>query len=119
MWSKYKVVRTNCGKHSHMSKAESECCSFFQLLEKAGELEIISSQPNVFLTAAKIRIIPDWLIRYKDGREVYADYKGYEPQSWRRNRKLWQHYGPKPMEIWKKKGARFFISETVRCMGDQ
>lgn len=112
--SKYHAVRTSCGKHSHASRAESECCCYFQLLERGGELEILKSQPNVFVTDAKLRIIPDWLIRYRDGREVYADYKGCESPSWRKNRKLWIHYGPKPLEVWKKKGTRFFVSETLR-----
>jgi hypothetical protein len=112
-YSKYRAVRTSCGKHSHMSKAESEYCCELQLRERAGELEIISSQPNLYLTEARIRVIPDWLIRYADGREVYVDYKGFESQSWRRNRKLWQFYGPRPLEVIKKKGTRFFISETI------
>ena len=111
--TKYRAVRTHCGKHAHMSGAESDCCLYFQMLERAGELEIISSQPNVFLTDAKLRIIPDWLIKYRDGREVYADYKGFETASWGRNRKLWKFYGPRPLEVWKKKGVRFFISETI------
>ncbi len=103
-----------------MSMAEADCCSFFQLLERAGELEILKSQPNVFLTHARIRVIPDWLLRYKDGREAYADYKGCETASWGRNKKLWKFYGEKPLEVWKKKGTRFFISETIICVpGEQ
>jgi hypothetical protein len=113
------AIRTSCGTHSHMSAAEAQCCGMFQLLEKAGELTILESQPNVFLTEARIRVIPDWLIEYKDGRKVYADYKGFETQSWRRNRKLWMHYAKLPMEVWKKKGERFFISETINTKEPQ
>jgi hypothetical protein len=114
-YSKYRAVRTNCGVHSHMSQAEAEYCCELQLRERSGELEIIVVQPNVFLTEAKIRVIPDWYIRYSEPvRYVYVDYKGMETQSWRRNRKLWMHYGPAPLEVVKKKGTRFFISETIR-----
>lgn len=113
-WHKYKAQRTNCGLHSHMSKGEAEMCGELQWMEKAGRLEILKVQPNVFLTEARIRVIPDWLIRRNDGSEVYLDFKGYEPQSWKRNRKLWMHYGPAPLEVWKKKGKGFFCSETIK-----
>lgn len=111
--SKYRAVRTHCGKHAHMSKAEAECCGHFQMRERAGELVIEDSQPNVFLTLARLKVIPDWLIRYSDGRRVYADYKGAETKSWGRNRRLWKHYGPLPMEVWKKNNKGFFISEVI------
>ena len=96
-----------------MSGAEAGCCAFFQLLAKVGDLEILKVQPNCFLTEAKIRVIPDWLLRYRDGREVYADYKGFDTQSWGRNKKLWKFYGRQPLEVWRQKNGRFFLSETI------
>jgi len=107
------AVRSHCGLHSHMSGAERDCCLYFQMLEKVGYLKILKVQPNVLLTDAKIRVIPDWLLEFKDGSQRYADMKGFETQSWGRNKRLWKFYGPLPMEVWKKKGDVFYISETI------
>jgi len=97
-----------------MSRAEAACCSYFQLLEKGGELKIMDSQPNVFVTDAKLKIIPDWLLLYSDERGLrYADYKGCSTQSWGKNRRLWKSYGPMTMEVWKQNSKGFFVSELI------
>ena len=89
-------------------------CGELQLLERAKEIKILKNQPNVFLTEARIRVIPDWLIyRVRSNEEIYIDFKGYDGQSWLRNRKLWKFYGPRPMEVWRRNGNRFVLSETI------
>lgn len=112
-FNKFHAQRAHCGKHSHASRGEAEFCCELQLQERAGLLVIEKNQPNVFLTEAKIRIIPDWLVR-QGGKEFFIDYKGFDSQSWKRNRKLWQHYGPMPLQVWRKKGNRFFCSEIIQ-----
>lgn len=113
--AKYGAVRTSCGKHSHASGGESDYCCELQLRERVGDITIVQSQPNVFLTEARIRVIPDWLIvdHGKNDAEVYVDFKGFEGASWRRNRKLWMHYGPATLLVVKRRGTRFFVSETI------
>jgi hypothetical protein len=117
LFNKYKAVRTHCGLHSHMSKGEAEFCNVLQLEERAGVTRIVKLQPNVLLTEAKIRIIPDWLVfRIKsvvEEEQIYIDFKGYDSQSWKRNRKLWKHYGPAPMEVWKKNSKGFYLHEVI------
>lgn len=113
--ARHKSTSTECNlKHRHMSRGEARCCDYFQFLEIQGLLKILKVQPNVFLTDAKLKVIPDWLLEYPGGDLRYADYKGLESQSWGRNKKLWKFYGPAPMEVWKSKGDRFFVTETIR-----
>src|SRR4051812_40008530 len=91
--NKFRAIRTSCGVHSHASRGEAEFCGQLQWEQGAGVTKILKNQPNVFLTAARIRVIPDWLIlRVAVGEEVYVDFKGFEGPSWRRNRNLWKFY---------------------------
>jgi len=43
----------------------------------------------------------------------WVEFKGFETASWRIKRKLWLHYGPGPLEIYKKGNNGVKLTETL------
>lgn len=100
--------------HSHRSKLEGAVCQMLQLREKAGELVIEQVEDHVYLTRARIGYVPDFRCRSVATGEVFwVEAKGYENDRWPMKKKLWKHYGPGMLEIWKGTHSRPVLSETV------
>lgn len=110
-WSKYKNVKTQVDNYYFSSKLEA---NVYRLLKEKPEVEILQTQAQVYLTAAKILYKPDFKIMYKTIKEiVYVEAKGIETASWRIKRKLWMFYGPAPLLIYKARGTRLYLDETI------
>lgn len=107
MGNKYRAQRTN----GFSSKLEA---AVYAMLESRANVTNIKCQTKVYLTDAKILYIVDF--SYEDassGALVFVEAKGMETPTWRLKRRLWQHYGPGKLEIWKGSHARPYLAETI------
>lgn len=113
MGLKYRNKKTNKSGYSFDSKLEVAVYEMLVLQLKAGELKEIRVKPNVRLTDAKILAIPDFMVTNKDDTESYVEAKGYETDVWRIKRRLWKHYGPGPLLVYKGTYKKPFLHETI------
>jgi hypothetical protein len=101
--AKYGNTRSLCALgHSHRSKLESSVCALIQLREKAGELHLVRAESTVYLTAARIAYIVDFeCMDLKTKEPLYIEAKGAVTAVFAIKRRLWKHFGPGRLEIWK------------------
>ena len=111
---KYKAVRCEADGIKFDSKAERD---YYLTVKSDPSIEVLECQPKIYLTRARILYKPDFLIMHS-GRKIWVDVKGMETSVFRIKRRLWIQYGPGPLQIIKKKGKRFYISEEVNTLGD-
>lgn len=111
-WHKYKAIRTVIDGHSFPSRLEASVYSTLQLLLKAGKIIGLRQQPQVFLSKARIVYKPDFLVEANEG-SYYVEAKGIETNEFLLKKKLWKSYGPAKLEIWKRCGDSFEITEVV------
>lgn len=110
--SKYGAKPTKHAGYSFASKGEAGCFDMLSLLEKAGKIRDIKTQVTVYLTRARIIYKPDFQFEDLDLSEtVYAEYKGFETPEWRIKRRLWMHYGPGRLRIYK--GRMNLVEEII------
>lgn len=108
-YNNQKVERDN---RTFASKGEAGLYDFLRLREQNGEITDLECQVQVHLTAAKILYKPDY--RFKvNGVFTWAEFKGFETNSWRIKRRLWIHYGPGILEIYKGQFPRISIHEVL------
>lgn len=111
---KYKNKETKASGRSFSSKGEAGCFQMLELMERAGQIEILQAQDHVYLTDARILYIADFKIFDKEiGQTVWIEYKGFETDVWRIKRRLWIHYGPGQLRVYKGYGDRLRITETI------
>lgn len=84
------------------SKLEAAVVQILRFREKAGQIFDVRLQHAVELTDAKIRckIDASYLIDEAMPR-IYVEAKGVVTERWAIIEKLWPHYGPGPLELWK------------------
>jgi len=83
-------------------------------MEKAKEISDIRCQPNIFLTRARIRMIPDFsAINSKTGEVEYFEAKGFEGERWLICKKLWSIYGPGRLHIFKGRAGKVFEVDSI------
>lgn len=107
-------------KHEHKglkfdSKLEAALFDLLSLRESAGEIHSLTHQPGtVFLSKARIQFRPDFrFVNCKTGKTEYAESKGFPNDRWPTKKKLWKHYGPGPLYIYRGTAARLRLDETV------
>jgi hypothetical protein len=99
--SKLGNIRVSYDGHSFASKLEAAVYFQLKILLMAGEIEILSFQPRVHLTDARILYIPDFKCRNLKTNEIYfVEAKGFETTDWKIKKRLWEKYGPGPLHIW-------------------
>jgi hypothetical protein len=105
--------------HSHRSKLESSVCQMLQLREKSGEIQLVQIECHVVLTEAQIKYVSDFkCIDLATGRAFYVEAKGFESPRWPIIKKLWHHYGPAKLEIWKGTYTNPKLDEIVIPKGE-
>ena len=109
---KYKNKKTSRGGRSFASKGEAGLYDYLFIKEKAREIFNLKCQVQVYLTEANILYKPDFSYE-SDGQVIYCEYKGFETAIWRIKRRLWEHYGPGKLEVYKGLGLRMFLVETI------
>ena len=91
---KYGAKKTIIDGITFDSKMEARYYLGLKLRAKAGEIEIISLQPKVYLTEAKILYKPDFFIWEKGVGNIYIDVKGPTTPVFKIKMRLWKKYGP-------------------------
>lgn len=103
-WNKFKNHPVKHAGMSFASKGESRCYDMLVLEEQAGLISNIRAQASVYLTDARILYKPDFCVfDHKLNEDVYVEYKGMETPVWRIKRRLWMHYGPGRLRVYKGK----------------
>lgn len=99
---KYGNQKTRNGKYLMDSRAESGLYSHLQMLERMGIVRDIVVKPRVYLTAAEILYIPDFGAT-ECATDVFwhHEMKGFETDVWKIKKRLYLHYGPAPLRVWK------------------
>lgn len=98
--------------HSHRSKLESSVCAIYQLRERSGDAELLGVEDHVYLTDARILYIPDFRLRNASGL-FWGESKGFETPEWKIKKRLWEYYGPGPLEIWRGSAGNPRLTEVV------
>lgn len=111
--SKYGAKRITTDGRSFMSQGEASCYLHLKALEQSGEITNLKCQVTVRLTKAELRFVMDFTYE-QNGETVWADYKGFETERWNVLKKLWPHYGPGRLVIYKGKAGRVFVAEEIR-----
>lgn len=94
--------RTKLDGYSFASKLEAALYQELKLAESGGLIRIEKVQDHVYLTEARICYIADFRI-WDDiiGEQVFCEAKGFESDRWPIIKKLWRHYGPARLRIYK------------------
>jgi len=113
--TKFGNRKTELAGRTFDSRAEAALFSLLSLRERGGEIRDLAHHPGtVFLSGARIQYRPDF--RYTvcaTGETEWAEYKGFETPSWRKNLRLWRTLGPGTLHIWKGSATSLKLVETV------
>lgn len=100
--SKLGNTRVQLDGYSFASKLEAAVYGQLKYLVLAGEIKILSHQPRVHLTDARILYIPDFkCLQLKTNEEFFVEAKGHETPDWKIKKRLWAYYGPASLHIWR------------------
>lgn len=117
--SKFSAIKVDLDGRRFDSKLEASVYALLKMRERAGEIADLKCQVQVTLTKAAIILKPDFAFTdVKSGAAMYAEAKGFETPEWRLKLRLWRHYGPAPLEIWKGTAARPVLDEIVTPKGE-
>jgi len=105
--NKYRNNKVELDGRSFASKLEA---SVYCLIKPA----VVQCQDHVYLTDARILYIPDFKCTTFDGTFYWVEAKGLETTDYRIKRRLWQHYGPGDLHIYKGSAARPFLHEIIK-----
>lgn len=91
----------------------------YLMLKDSPDYTEVQVKDHVYLTRARILLIADFKITELSGAERWIEAKGFETPEWRIKRRLWKHYGPGPLEIWKRQGKKgLVLHETIIPVGE-
>jgi hypothetical protein len=82
-------------------------------MQKSGAVTSIQCQDHVYLTKARIGMIPDFRVTLFCGSIEWHEAKGFETTDWNIKKRLWKHYGPGKLLIWKRSGKSIKLAETI------
>jgi len=116
--NKFGNTKISYGGRSFASKLEKDLYDFLRIRELGGEIRDLKCQTQVHLTNARIIYKPDYAyFNLLKNREEWAEAKGFETPEWRIKRRLWMHYGPGPLLVYKKSGTLFLAEEIIpKCI---
>lgn len=113
--SKYGATRVKQAGYSFASKLEAATHQLLKLLEAAGEITVDQVQASVHLTDARILYKPDFKITdLSTGEPVWVEAKGFETPEWRIKKRLWEHYGPGDLQIYRSSSSGPKLTEVVK-----
>ncbi len=112
-------------KFGNQKSSSSDGRSFSSKLERAiyemlkqgvldGRYSELQCQDHVYLTEARILYIPDFKV-FDEIKKAprWIEAKGFETDVWRIKRRLWVHYGPGPLDVYKGSEKAFKLTETL------
>ena len=116
-----KYGNTKCLINGNKFDSKAEASYYLYLLdcEKKNNLKIISLQPKVYLSKAKILYKPDFLIE-QNGELIYIDVKGFSTAVFNLKKRLWEHYAEKDLHVVSSKSTEVIkpIFAIVRKLND-
>ena len=109
-----KVSKVNHAGYSFASGLEAALFDRVKALELAGEISNLKLQPKVYLTDARIMMIPDFAcLNLKLNQWEWWEAKGFETDVYRIKRKLWTVYGPGLLHVFGGSKHRLIFKETI------
>lgn len=105
-----------CGYQGQIfdSKGERACYLYLLALEQSGDIRIVSQQETIKLTKANISYRTDFKIYDKKlSKEVWVEFKGFETAVWKIKKRLWKHYGPGILRVYKGNEKTIALVEEV------
>lgn len=100
MGLKFKNKKTKFNEYLFDSRLETTVFQYLKAMEAKGEISNIRVKPNVRLTLAKIKCIPDFVVTDTvSGLDEYYEAKGFVQPRWRVIKKLWEWYGPGVLHV--------------------
>jgi hypothetical protein len=111
--TKYGSKKINHAGMTFSSKLEAAVYDLLWLLQKAGDISNLVTQKRVyFFRDPDIYYIPDFYFE-RHGNPVFAEAKGFETPEWKIKKKLWEHVGPAPLEIYQGSYTKPRLIETI------
>jgi hypothetical protein len=101
--SKYRNERAEYGGVKYDSKAEARRAETLDALVERGEVLWWIRQPTFRLGCPENVYRPDFLVVHVGGGVHVEDVKGHETAKFKKDRRLWESYGP--CELWLIKGS--------------
>lgn len=110
---KYGAARVSLAGYSFASKLEAAVFQIYKAMESAGEISDLKIQQRVYLLRdPDIYYIADFSF-VRDGVLVFAEAKGMETPEWKLKKKLWIHFVPHNLEIWRGSYSRPRLDEII------
>lgn len=111
---KYNSGRSKLDGYSFASQMEAAGYLMLKAREQAGEIVVEKVQDRVFLTDADIEYRPDFKCRVVATDEIFwVEIKGFETTDWRIKLRLWRHYGPGRLDVYKGSAKNLRLYESV------
>jgi dsDNA-binding SOS-regulon protein len=113
--AKYKSIRVTVDGIQFASKLEAHLYAYLKMMMNKGILSNLRTQVPYYLTDARIRYVADFeAFNHQVGATIAYEAKGMELPAWRIKRKLWSHYGPYRLFIYKRQGTNgLILSEAI------
>lgn len=115
--NKYGAKKTEHAGHSFGSKLEAAVYDLLMLEKLAGVIASIQAQDSVYLTDARILYKPDFKVTPVHGDPYWVEAKGIETPVYAIKLRLWRHYGPGVLHVYKGNWSRPKLTETVLPKG--
>lgn len=112
--NKFNRTKTDLDGYSFASKLEASVYTILKSRQNTGEIKIEQVQDHIYLTDARILYIADFKCKLLSTKEEFwVEAKGFETPEWRIKLRLWKHYGPGNLEIYKGTHLRPFLDEVI------
>lgn len=112
--TKFKNTKVQTAGRSFDSKLEAAGYQLLLLREKAGEIRNIRQQVSVYLTLARIRYVADYAFEdVSTGGTIHCEFKGFKTPVWALKRRLYEWYGPGPLEVYEGSHANPKLTEII------
>lgn len=112
--SKLRNRRVSIDGYNFASKLEAAVYLELKSISRSGILQILEVQPRVYLTEARILYIADFkCLDLRNDEVFFVEAKGQETTGWKIKKRLWEHYGPATLHIWKGDFKRPTLNQKI------
>ena len=112
--NKYNRVKATLDGITFDSKLEAVV---YLILKQDPTIKTIETQSKVYLTKAKILAKIDFKVETAEGLTKYVEAKGMNLATWNIKKRLWRHYGPETLEIYRGTHNKPYLAETIYPKG--
>lgn len=116
------VKRVELDGRSFRSKAEAQMYLYLKQLKKLGEVKDLRCEQRVQLLPGgrgeSVDYYADFVVfDTKLGCDVWIEVKGFETDKWKIKKKLWKHFGPGTLRIYKLGWNKLQLDEEIESKG--